>query len=84
MKVRAIRQGYHDNKRRREGDEFELKPIKGYGFDDKGVKIEKEFSVEQQFSEKWMEKIEGDVEPVVKKSKKKAVEQVESFDDEVI
>jgi hypothetical protein len=49
MKVRAIKLGYYEHIRRRVGDVFELIPLK----DSKGKTI----SIEQQFSDKWMEKV---------------------------
>lgn len=59
MLVKAIRPGYYDLKRRREGDVFELKEIKG--FKRVGEKLEKyTITPEQQFTDTWMEKVDGD------------------------
>lgn len=62
MKVKAIRLGYYQHKRRREGDVFELESVKG-----KDGEI---ISPEKQFSDKWMvkvgkQKIEADDEIAV-------------------
>lgn len=55
MKVRALRLGYYGHERRREGAVFELKPKKVKGKDGKEAII----PAEAQFSEAWMEKVEG-------------------------
>ena len=54
MKVRAIRLGYYGHKRRAEGDEFELEPIKRERKDKEGRMRLVTISAEQQFSERWM------------------------------
>jgi hypothetical protein len=48
MKVVATRNGYYDHKRRKEGEEFELIPLV--------LKDGSPYTVEQQFSAKWMVK----------------------------
>ena len=60
MKVRAKELGYYNHKRRREGVEFDLVEKKGLV---NGV--EKTITVEDQFSDKWMERLAGS-EPVKK------------------
>jgi hypothetical protein len=56
MKVRALRIGYYDHVRRREGDVFELKPVKGHKREG-GKLVPHVFTVEEQFSHVWMEKV---------------------------
>lgn len=51
MKVRATQLGYYDLKRRKEGDVFTLKDIKGK--DAKGQPFV--IPAEKQFSARWME-----------------------------
>jgi hypothetical protein len=65
MLVIAKQLGYYDNKRRREGEEFLLEEV-SYK-DSLGNKCI--LTVEEQFSQKWMEKVESDF------PKKKAKEQ---------
>lgn len=82
MKVRAKKLGYYDNKRRREGEVFELKPVKG-----KKKKAERNIgdlvlTPEQQFSDLWMERVDG--EAPVKKEEPKVEEPDSSSEDEVI
>ncbi len=60
MQVRALKAGYYDHKRRKEGDEFTLRLIKGLGFDGKP----KVFTPEMQFSVLWMESLEDSEEEV--------------------
>ena len=55
MKVRTLKPGYHDNKLRTVGEIFELKAFEGLSSGGK-TKI---FSIEDQFSSKWMEKADG-------------------------
>jgi hypothetical protein len=89
MKVRALSMGYYDNKRRREGEVFELKPLRGKFMDPVSKKmVDGVKQPEELFSSKWMEVVDGSEEreePVVKKaqSKKKKEEPVYE-DDEVI
>ena len=78
MKVRAKRIGFYDYARRREGDVFTLKEIKGLDRDGKTVT----YSTESQFSEKWMEKLEGNSQ--VKAKGKKQSNDESMFSDEVI
>lgn len=54
MKVKAIRDGYYNHKRRRAGEVFDL--IEGKVKNDKGE--EEILSAEKQFSKIWMKKIE--------------------------
>lgn len=70
MRVRAIAPGYHGLLRRKIGDIFDLKPIKGKRVmrvkDENGkdrmtnVLEDCVFTEEQQFSSKWMERVEAD------------------------
>lgn len=60
MKVRATQSGYIYHKRRREGEVFELKPIKGFVQNKDGKNKPFEFTAEQQFSSLWMEKVDDD------------------------
>jgi hypothetical protein len=62
MRVRATKMGYYGLQRRREGDVFELVPVKTVK-DKKPVVI----TPEQQFSELWMEKVDADAKPSKKK-----------------
>lgn len=82
MLVRATKLGYYDNKRRREGEVFELKSIKGKK--KKGLIVEGDIVLkpEDQFSSNWMEKV--DSEKPVKKHTSKKEEPIASSDDEVI
>jgi hypothetical protein len=82
MLVRAKKIGYYDNKRRREGETFELKPLKGKFLKD-GKLVDGVMSPEQLFSEKWMEKVVDD-EPRKPKMKKQAVQEASYEDEEVI
>ena len=64
MKVRATMMGYYGEKRRREGDVFVLKPFKYWAkeTDPKTKKITKKeilVSPDEQFSDYWMERVEG-------------------------
>lgn len=61
MKVKAIKLGYYDHKRIREGQTFELKPLK----DVKGNII----SAEKQFSENWMLSLDAKKPTVQAKAK---------------
>jgi len=55
MRVKALLTGYYDNKRRKAGTEFELKEFKGFLADGSGKPtIPHVFSIEEQFSSKWM------------------------------
>lgn len=65
MKVQALTDGYYDENRIRKGDVFELKVRKGITIDRKtGKKVPYEFSVESQFSESWMRKVEPGNGPI--------------------
>ena len=58
MKVRATQLGYYGHERRPEGAVFTLEPIKRMRKDKKtGIMREVTISSEQQFSERWMERI---------------------------
>jgi hypothetical protein len=71
MRVRAIQLGYYGHKRRREGQEFVLEPIKRLRKDVKtGEMREITISAEQQFSKRWMEKVDVPT-PTVKPAKEK-------------
>lgn len=78
MKVRAKRLGFYDYSRRKEGDVFTLKEIKGLDRDGKPVT----YSAESQFSDKWMEKLEGYSQARAKGKKQSNDESM--FSDEVI
>ena len=69
MKVRATMLGYYGHKRRREGQEFELEPIKRLRKQADGTMKEITISPEQQFSTRWMEKVDAGTPPVAKKTK---------------
>ena len=58
MKVRATKLGYYDLLRRKEGTEFDLVPIKGKVLQGQ-VLVSKTFTPEEQFSKKWMEKVDA-------------------------
>lgn len=74
MKVRATQPGYYKHERRREGDVFVLEPIKRQRTDAAtGLMREVTIMPEQQFSERWMEKV--DVAPEKPKKEKKAAEE---------
>lgn len=60
MKVIATQLGYYGIKRRREGDEFELVPVTGLVKDPKTDELTKRvITPEEQFSPKWMKKVEA-------------------------
>lgn len=81
MKVRAKEisnqkyAGYYDHKRRISGEVFVLSPITKINKDGTKVII----SPENQFSDRWMEKIEKDI-PVVKKTNVTSEQEVVSDD----
>jgi len=61
MKVRAKELGYYDEKRRRPGEVFELEEREGFTRNENSGKATKKvWSAEEQFSEKWMEKVDAD------------------------
>lgn len=61
MKVRAIKEVYYDNKRRKKGSVFELREIKGLKMEKMTRKLVPHvFTVEEQFSESTMERLDGD------------------------
>lgn len=74
MRVKALMHGYYDNKRVKEGEEFFLKPFKGKKINSTTGAIEEHlFTVEEQFSSRWMEPLDGPVKKpssTTKKSKK--------------
>jgi hypothetical protein len=67
MRVRATALGYYGHKRRREGQEFVLEPIKRLRKQKDGSMREIVISAEQQFSNKWMERLDQPAAPVEKK-----------------
>jgi hypothetical protein len=70
MRVRATQIGYYNNKRIREGEEFELRPAKGKVWDAQSKTFKEELlTPERLFSSKWMEKVDG-VKPATKPAKK--------------
>lgn len=74
MRVRAIKLGYYDLKRRREGEEFEL--LEAVVTDKEGNETVIEAAA--SFSPKWMEEID-DLPPVpVKKSRAEKVRHQEA------
>lgn len=83
MKVRATQKGYYDLIRRYPGDEFQLREIKGLKEDKDGNRVPYTWTPEQQFSKKWMEKVDDDVAPKGKSSKRPAA-RVERESDDVI
>jgi hypothetical protein len=88
MQVRAIKLGYYNHARIKEGEVFILKERKGVDRD--GNKIT--MSPEQQFSSKWMECVDAEPDfdgpvPVSKspaKTKAKAQSRVVATDSDVI
>jgi len=84
MKVRATRLGYYGHERRPEGSVFTLEPIKRLravkGKDGKptGQMREITISAEQQFSERWMERVSPASKPVKEKAKPKGPEAAEA------
>jgi len=71
MKVRATKLGFYNNRKQREGTVFFLKERKLRG---------KKLSAEDQFSELWMEKVDGAEAPKkapAKKAKATPSEQVD-------
>lgn len=91
MKVRATQVGYIYHRRRREGEVFELKTIKGHKQDKDGRLKPIEITPEQQFSARWMEVVDGNYDEKEmmhddqsKRRKKKVEHEAFSSDDEVI
>lgn len=74
MRVRATALGYYGDIRRKEGDVFDL-VARTVGDKEK----RRNLTVEQQFSETWMERIDEDGRPIksVKKSEPEQKEEVE-------
>jgi len=58
MKVRATKNGFYGGKYRYIGDVFVLVPIEGVSGPDRH-RSKKTFTVDQQFSDVWMEKVDG-------------------------
>jgi len=94
MRVRAKDTLYHNNKRYRAGEEFDLQARSGFKKLDSGKLEPIELTAESQFSERFMEDIDGALgkksapaevsvaEKTVKKvSKKKAAKKVEAKDE---
>ena len=71
MKVRAIAMGYYGHKRRREGMEFTLEPIKRLRKQKDGSMKEITITADQQFSTRWMERVDK-AEPAKPAKKEKA------------
>lgn len=71
MLVRATQKGYYNLKRIKEGEIFELVPIEGLYKDDskpgEAKPVKKTWTPEEQFSSKWMEKVD---EPVARAKSK--------------
>jgi hypothetical protein len=73
IKVRATRTGEYEYARRREGDVFTLKPREMTVLDPvtgkpvvEGGKIKTRLlTAEKQFSERWMERVDGDAEETI-------------------
>lgn len=87
MRVRAKRMGYYEHKRIKPGQEFVLVTRKGLDQNRKPLTL----TPEKQFTETWMEKVEGSVEDrseqVVAKAKGKtgkAVKEPEPVESDVI
>lgn len=84
MLVRAKKLGYYNHKRIREGEEFMLKPIKGFEQDKFGRTLSaKTFSEEEQFSPNWMEKVDENEDIPQKKEitkRRQALRQTSSED----
>ncbi len=59
MRVRAKELGYYGHKRRHPGQEFILEPIKRVRSDKDGKPREITISPEQQFSDRWMERVDA-------------------------
>jgi hypothetical protein len=55
MKVRAIKECYYDNKRRKKGSVFELREIKGMKLNAERKLVPHVFTVKEQFSATCME-----------------------------
>lgn len=70
MRVIATRPGFYDNKRRKVGEIFTLKEIKGLKPVPNKIDVYEKavFTIEQQFSPRWMQPVDGDA-PVTKKGK---------------
>lgn len=84
IKVKAKQLGYYDLKRRREGDIFELADRKGFRKDASGKLTPMVVKAEDQFSEKWMERVDAHV-PVQSRPRPKAFSKAqEAADAEVI
>lgn len=79
MKVRATQTGYYAHKRKYEGDEFILEPIKRIRKDKDDKPREITIMPEQQFSDRWMERVEG---PAPKKAKLKKVKKTKAPEEE--
>lgn len=75
MQVVAKKSGYYNHRLYKEGESFNLKEIKGVNKDGEEVV----FSIEQQFSKKWMEK-PGKEEQVHSGKKKKHHQEPENED----
>lgn len=58
MRVKATQRGFYDNKRRKIGEVFELKPIDGIKIVD-GKKVPHTFTADQLFSKNWMVKLDS-------------------------
>lgn len=58
MKVRAIKNGFYGGKYRHAGEVFVLVAVEGVAGPDRH-RSKKTFTVDQQFSPVWMEKVDG-------------------------
>jgi hypothetical protein len=66
MQVRATRLGYYGHERRPEGAVFVLEPIKRIRKDKEGRERMVTISAEQQFSDRWMERVGPGAKSTVK------------------
>lgn len=57
--VKALKDGYYDNKFISEGHVFVLHEVKGKKLDEKGKLVDHVFSADDQFSANWMEEVKG-------------------------
>lgn len=78
MLVRAKQPGLYDHKLRKEGEVFELKPLKGLDSERK----KRSWTPEQLFSERWMERV--DAAAKVKRAKVETEASQETEGDDVI
>jgi hypothetical protein len=85
MRVKALMPGYYDNKRVKEGEEFFLRPFKGKKINaTTGAQEDHLFTVEEQFSARWMESLDGPVKKPSSASKKSKKSEPKGLDLEVV